>query len=101
MPARQTGRPVRTRRLAMTNEALLGLLAGGLTTLAFLPQVLKTWRHRQARHLSGAWLAIFTSGIALWLLYGLLLGDVAIILANGVTLLLCACLIAMKLRQPR
>lgn len=86
----------------MPPEALLGLLAGGLTTLAFLPQVLKTWRSRRARDLSGTWLGIFTTGIALWLTYGLLVDDLAIIMANAVTLLLCGCLVVLKLRdRPR
>lgn len=83
----------------MPPEALLGLLAGCLTTLAFLPQVLKTWRSRRARDLSGTWLGIFTSGVALWLAYGLLVEDLAIVLANAVTLLLCSCLVVLKLRD--
>ena len=59
---------------------LIGYLAGSLTTVAFLPQVVKTWRLRSARDLSLAMLSMFTTGGLCWLLYGIALGRWPIIL---------------------
>jgi MtN3 and saliva related transmembrane protein len=81
----------------MDTAQLIGLLAGTLTTLAFLPQVWHVWRTRQTRGLSLTWLLSFSLGLALWLTYGLLSDDLPVILANGITLLLCFCLIVLKL----
>ncbi|GIV37563.1 MAG: sugar transporter SemiSWEET [Cyclobacteriaceae bacterium] len=77
---------------------IIGLLAGFCTTLAFVPQVIKTWRSRSARDLSLGMFLIFTSGVILWLVYGLLVGDIPVIAANVVTLLLAGWLLVMKLR---
>lgn len=85
----------------MESAQIIGLVAGTLTTLAFVPQVWMTWRTRQTRGLSLAWLLFFSTGVSLWLTYGLLHGDLPIILANGFTLGLCLCLLAMKLRARR
>jgi MtN3 and saliva related transmembrane protein len=75
----------------------LGLFAGTLTTLSFLPQVIRTLRTRHARDLSAAWLIIFTLGTAAWLVYGVLRSDVAVAAANGVTFLLVVILVAVKM----
>lgn len=77
----------------------LGSAAGLCTTLAFLPQVLRTWRTGSARDLSLGWLVIFTSGVFLWLAYGLLLGAWPIILANLLTLLMVGSLTILKWRS--
>ncbi len=84
----------------MTDPILLmGYAAAALTTVAFLPQVLKTWRSGSARDLSLPTLALMTSGVALWLGYGLAIGDGPLAAANGVTLALVASLLALKLRD--
>lgn len=77
--------------------ALIGLIAGILTTLAFLPQALKVWRTRQTRDLSLAMMLIFNSGVVLWLLYGVLIGAWPVIIANVATLALSGWILAMKL----
>jgi MtN3 and saliva related transmembrane protein len=76
----------------------LGMVAGVLTTLAFVPQVLRTHRSRSARDFSTPMLLLFTTGVALWLVYGLLIGSQGIILANAATMMLTAYILAMKLR---
>jgi len=81
----------------MDGVTLLGLLAGTLTTIAFLPQLRQTWRTRSAKDVSLGMLLIFISGVALWLVYGLLLGQLPIILANVVTLLLNLGILGLKL----
>ena len=77
---------------------LLGSFAGLLTTAAFVPQVLKTWRSKSAEDLSLATLVTFTTGVVLWLLYGLRLEAAPIIIANIVTLVLNVTLIVLKWR---
>lgn len=77
---------------------LLGSLAGLLTTAAFVPQVLKTWRSKSAEDLSLATLVTFTTGVVLWLVYGIGLGSLPMICANSVTFVLNVLLLAMKWR---
>jgi len=76
---------------------LIGLLAGALTTLSFLPQVVRIWRTRSAADLSYVAVLTFTIGIALWLWYGLLLHSLPIILANAVTLALNLSILGLKI----
>lgn len=77
----------------------LGLLAGTLTTIAFLPQLIKTWRTQSAKDLSFTWLILFTSGVSLWLLYGILIRSLPVIASNAVTLLLTLIILSFKLRE--
>ena len=77
---------------------LIGGVAGALTTIAFVPQVIKTWRTRRADDLSIGMLLLFTLGVALWGAYGLLVGAMPVIAANGVTLILAVAMVVMKLR---
>ncbi len=82
----------------MTVATLIGFAAGTLTTLSFLPQVLKTYRSKRCDDLSAGMLLAFTSGVSLWLVYGLFLYSAPIISANAVTLALLAAILAMKAR---
>jgi MtN3 and saliva related transmembrane protein len=77
---------------------LIGYLAACLTTLAFVPQARLTWKTRRAEGVSLGMYAIFTSGVALWLAYGLMLGAWPIVVANTVTLALALFILGMKLR---
>ncbi|MCU0896492.1 MAG: SemiSWEET transporter [Burkholderiales bacterium] len=85
----------------MTTADAIGLLAGVLTTLAFVPQVIRVWRTRSARDLSLASFAIFTVGVALWLVYGIAVGALPVIVANAVTLVLAGAILVMKLAFDR
>jgi MtN3 and saliva related transmembrane protein len=76
----------------------VGYLAATLTTVAFIPQVLHIWRLRSASGISLGMYVIFTIGIALWLLYGVLLGAWPIIIANAVTLALTTFVLALAIR---
>lgn len=84
--------------MIMNTTSLLGLVAGAFTTIAFLPQVLKTWRSRSAKDLSLGMFSIFTLGVAMWLAYGFMINDLPVILANVVTLILASTLLFFKLR---
>jgi MtN3 and saliva related transmembrane protein len=62
----------------------LGLVAGAMTTTAFLPQILKAWRTRQMADVSPAMIGVMTAGLVLWMAYGVLAQDAVIIVANAV-----------------
>ena len=79
----------------------LGLVAAAFTTLAFLPQVLKVWRTKQAADLSLTTYGLFCMGIVLWLVYGLLIRDIPIIAANVVTLALAGSVLVLAFRYRR
>ncbi|MFN3629176.1 MAG: SemiSWEET family sugar transporter [Casimicrobiaceae bacterium] len=85
----------------MAATEVLGMLAGTLTTVSFLPQVVKIWRTRSARDLSWGMTIVFTLGVGLWLVYGLLIGAPAIIAANAVTFALTLSICLMKWRFDR
>lgn len=82
----------------MTLITLLGLLAGTLTTISFVPQLLKTWRTKSAKDMSLPMLVSFCAGVLLWLVYGILLQATPIILANLITLILALIILGLKLR---
>ena len=82
----------------MDTTTLVGLAAGFLTTVSFVPQVLKVWKSRSARDLSLPTFAAFTAGVAAWLVFGIMKQDLAITLWNAVTLALAGALLVMKIR---
>jgi MtN3 and saliva related transmembrane protein len=75
-----------------------GGTAATLTTIAFIPQVVQIWRSRSACDVSLPMYVLFVAGIALWLVYGLLLQAWPLIVANAVTLTLASAVLVMKLR---
>jgi len=77
---------------------IVGYLAGTLTTVAFLPQVLRTYRTKSMGDIDGATLVAFTLGVILWIVYGVYVHSWPVIVANGVTLGLQIMLLAMKAR---
>jgi MtN3 and saliva related transmembrane protein len=77
---------------------IIGLIAGCLTTVSFLPQVIKTWRSRSAKDLSLVMFSLFCSGIVLWLIYGFLINSLPVILSNAFTLVLSSAILFFKLR---
>jgi MtN3 and saliva related transmembrane protein len=77
---------------------MIGLLAGFCTTVSFLPQVMKTWRTRSTEDISLGMFLVFTLGCILWLLYGLLTRNVAIILPNAITIVLSTFILVCKVR---
>ncbi len=77
---------------------IIGTLAACMTTISFVPQVIKIWTSKSARDISLPMYISFTSGVALWLVYGLMIASTPIIVANIVTLVLSMAVIIMKLR---
>lgn len=76
----------------------VGTFAGSMTTLAFLPQVLRVWQRRSAQDLSYGYLLAFATGVAAWFIYGLLIRSVPVVITNVVTLTLVCAIVAMKVR---
>ena len=77
---------------------LVGLLAACLTTAAFVPQAWLSFKTRDVSGVSLSMYSVFTVGVALWLIYGLLLHAWPIVLANAIALALALAILAMKLR---
>ena len=82
----------------MNIPRLIGLIAAALTTLSLLPQVWRSLKTRDTRGISLGMYVAYTIGIALWLVYGLLIHDLVVTLANAVTLFLAAIILMLKLR---
>lgn len=83
---------------AMSWIESIGLMAGALTTIAFLPQARKVWTTRLTKDISLAMYIVFTCGVALWLTYGYLIMSLPLILANSITLVFAIYILLMKLR---
>lgn len=75
----------------------LGYLAATLTTASFVPQAWLTFRTRNVSGISLGMYSVFTLGVALWLVYGVLLRAWPLIVANVVTLILASCILVMKI----
>ncbi len=82
----------------MSGIQILGMLAGTITSITFLPQVVKVWRSRSAKDLSLVMLLLLMSGVTLWLAYGLVIADAAIIYTNSMVLLMSLILLFFKLK---
>lgn len=80
---------------------LLGYIAATMTTVSFVPQLLRVIKLRSARDVSLGMFLIFTTGTAFWLLYGLLAHSFPVAFANAVTFLLSLAILVLKLRFDR
>jgi MtN3 and saliva related transmembrane protein len=76
----------------------IGFVAAVLTTLCWLPQAFKILRERQTAGISLPTQIVFTAGVACWLVYGIALGSPSVTVANALTLMLSAAILALKLR---
>jgi MtN3 and saliva related transmembrane protein len=92
----------------VTTEEVIGAIAAVLTTSSFLPQAIKVLRTRDTGAISLVMYVLFTAGVSLWGVYGLMTWQWSIIIANGITVVLAATILAMKVagvvsasRKPR
>ena len=76
----------------------LGLIAGVLTTIAYLPQLIKTWQTKSAHDLSWSMLIVLCAGIILWLVYGFYIQNIPIIAANIVTFVFTSMILVLKIK---
>ncbi len=79
-------------------EIWVSAIAATLTTAAFVPQALHIIRYKETKAISLVMYVAFASGVALWLVFGILIGNWPIMLSNGITLMLTLAIVAMKLR---
>lgn len=78
---------------------VIGLIAATLTTISFLPQAIKTARTKETKDLSLGMYISFTTGVFLWLVYGLFIKDAPLIVANVITLVLAAYILILKIKH--
>ncbi len=76
---------------------ILGLIAAFCTTIAFLPQVIKTIKSKQTNDISLLMYIVLTTGVSLWFIYGLLIGDLPLIVANGITFIFALIVLILKI----
>jgi len=80
---------------------IIGYIAAFLTTISFLPQAIHTIRTKDTSGVSFLMYLLFTVGVAFWLLYGVLLKNKIIIIANVITLILAMIVLVIKMRNAR
>ena len=79
--------------------SIIGFIAAFCTTISFLPQAIKTIKTKDTSGISLGMYVIFTSGVFAWTVYGLMVGDYPIIIANIVTFLLSSTILVLKLKH--
>lgn len=82
----------------MDTIAIVGYVAGALTTIAFVPQVIRAWKLKETRDLSLAMLVLLGLGVLLWTCYGFWAGSMPVIIANMITFVLILLLFCLKIR---
>lgn len=85
----------------MSSTEILGLMAACLTTMAFLPQAIHSWRSRDVSGVSLTMYCTFTLGVALWLAYGLLIQSLPVVLSNLITFPLSLSILFLKLKEGK
>lgn len=80
-------------------SSAIGSIAAVLTTVSFVPQVIHSYRTRDLSGVSLSMYSIFTLGVGLWLLYGVIKQDWPLILANSITFCLAAAVLGLKIQQ--
>lgn len=80
----------------MDMTTILGYAAGALTTIAFVPQVVRTWKTKSAKDISLGMFVTFCSGVFLWLMYGIIIGSLPVIIANSAVLVLSLLILLLK-----
>ena len=82
----------------MTAIQMLGLTAGTITSITFLPQVIQIWKTKSAKDLSMFMLMLLIMGVSMWLTYGILVKDAAIIYTNSMVLAMSLIMLYFKLK---
>lgn len=82
----------------MNSIAILGYVAGTLTTVAFLPQVIQTWKTKSTKDISLGMFVSFCTGVFLWLIYGFLIESSPVIVTNMATFLLAMIILSLKIK---
>lgn len=83
----------------MLNPNIIGSIAAVLTTIAFLPQALHSWKTQDLSGISLPMYSLFSLGVAFWFVYGLMITSWPVIIANGVTLVLASTVLMLKIQH--
>jgi len=78
--------------------SVIGMFAGSCTTFSFLPQVLKSWKAKATGDISLNMYIVFCVGLCFWLLYGFLINDIPLVIANLLTLAMACSILFMKIK---
>ena len=87
--------------LETINPEIFGFVAALLTTIAFIPQLLKTWKTRSGNDVSTIMLILFIIGVFCWILYGLMISSVPILVANSITFILNSFILILKIHYEK
>ncbi len=82
----------------MKTTTLLGLIAATLTTFSLVPQVVKTWKMKETRDISLSMFVMLAIGIVLWTVYGFIIRDLPVILANCLSFIFTVIIIFFKIK---
>ncbi len=78
---------------------IIGFTAGTLTTIAFVPQVIKIWKTKSAKDISLGMFVILCTGIILWIVYGILVKSLPLVAANATTLVFALTILVLKMKR--
>ena len=84
----------------MNFESILGYVAAVLTTFSFLPQVTRIHKTKDTSAISLSMYLMFSIGVLLWFIYGILIHAWPMVIANGITLILALTILWMKIKHP-
>ena len=80
----------------MNAITIIGLIAAAFTTIALLPQLMKVWKTKSTRDISTGMFMLYCSGLFLWFVYGVYIGDLPIILANSIAFVQALAILIFK-----
>ena len=78
--------------------SIIGLVAGTCTTVSFIPQLIKTYKMRETKDISLMTYSVLAVGILLWTIYGILINDLPVVAANGISFVFACSIVAMKIK---
>lgn len=81
------------------NPEIIGSLAAFFTTVAYIPQAIKVFREKNTKGISIGMYLFITTGIALWFIYGVMIGSPSLMVTNSVTFVLSASILLMKIKH--
>ncbi len=82
----------------MTTIDIIGMIAGTVSAVVFLPQVIKTWKTKSAKDISLLMFSLATLSVILWLIYGILAMNIPVIYTNSCVLVLSLVMLYFKLK---
>ena len=80
---------------------VIGLIGATFTTMAFLPQVVKTWKSKSVSDISIGLSLLFTVGTIFWLYYGIMINESPVIISNAITMVLTGSLLILKIKYGK